>query len=37
MWLVVFMVVCTVPLIILGSVCLWRENQWEKHNEPKVA
>ena len=37
MWLVVFMAVCTVPLIVLGCVCLWRENQWEKHNEPKTA
>ncbi|GBU29682.1 hypothetical protein R84B8_03255 [Treponema sp. R8-4-B8] len=37
MWLVVFMAVCTVPLIVLGCVCLWRERQWEKHNKEVVA
>jgi len=37
MWLVIFMAVCTIPLVVLGCVCLWQEKQWEKHNEPKVA
>jgi hypothetical protein len=37
MWLVIFMAVCTAPLVILVCVCLWRANQWEKHNEPKAA
>ena len=32
MWLIIFMTVCTVPLIVLGCICLWRENKWEKHN-----
>jgi len=37
MWLIAFMVVCTVPLIIWGCVCLWRENQWNKNHEQKTA
>jgi len=37
MWLIVFIAGCSVPLIILACVYLWREKQWEKHNEPKTA
>jgi len=37
MEIIVFMVVCTFPLIILGCVCLWREKQWEKQNEQKIV
>jgi hypothetical protein len=33
MWLVVFMTICSVPLIVLGCVCLWQKSQWEKQNE----
>ena len=37
MWLVIFMAICIVPLIVLAGVCLWREKQWEKYGEPKIA
>ena len=37
MWLVVFMVVCSVPLIVLGCIGIWRKSQWEKQNESAVA
>jgi len=37
MWLIAFMVVCTVPLIIWGCVLSWRENQWNKNHEQKTA
>jgi len=37
MWLIVFMVSCTVPLLVIGFICLWREKQWEKHNESKTV
>jgi hypothetical protein len=37
MWLIVFMVSCTVPLLVIGFIWLWRQKQWEKHNEPKAV
>jgi hypothetical protein len=37
MWLIVFMAGCSLPLIVMGCVCLWREKQWEKYNQPKDA
>jgi hypothetical protein len=37
MWLVVFMAVCSVPLIVLAFICIWREKQWEKQNENAVV
>jgi len=37
MEVIVFMVSCTVPLIIMGFVWLWRQKQWEKQNEQKNA
>jgi len=37
MQVIVFMVSCTVPLLIIGCVILWREKQWEKQNESKAA
>jgi len=37
MWLIVFMAVCSVPLLVMACVCLWRENQWEKYNESKAV
>jgi len=33
MGVIVFMVSCTVPLLIIGCVILWREKQWEKQNK----
>ena len=33
MWLVVFMAVCSVPLIVLGFIGIWRIRQWEKYND----
>jgi hypothetical protein len=37
MQVIVFMVGCTVPLLVIGCVILWREKQWEKQNEQKNA
>jgi heme/copper-type cytochrome/quinol oxidase subunit 2 len=37
MWLVVFMAVCSVPLIVLACICIWREKRWEKYNENQMA
>jgi hypothetical protein len=37
MWLIVFMAGCSLPLIVMGCVHLWREKQWEKYNQPKDA
>jgi predicted permease len=37
MWLIIFMTGCTVPLLVMGFIWLWREKQWEKQNEPKDA
>jgi hypothetical protein len=37
MWLIVFMAGCTVPLLIMGCVILWREKQWEKQNKQETA
>ena len=37
MGLIVFMVVCIVPLFILGGIITWREKRWEKHNKSAEA
>jgi len=37
MWLVVFMAVCSVPLIILGFIGIWRTRQWEKQMDTPSA
>jgi uncharacterized iron-regulated membrane protein len=37
MWLIVFMAGCTVPLIVLAGIVLWREKRWEKYNENQTA
>jgi hypothetical protein len=37
MEVIVFMVSCTVPLLVIGCVILWREKQWEKQNESKTS
>ena len=37
MWLVVFMAVCSIPLIVLACICLWRDVQWEKQNKNTVT
>jgi hypothetical protein len=37
MQVIVFMVGCTVPLLIIGCVILWREKQWEKQNKQENA
>ena len=36
MWLVVFMAVCSIPLIVLAGICIWREIQWEKQTHLTV-
>ena len=37
MWLIVFILVCSVPLIILGLIGIWRKIKWEKQNENIAA
>jgi len=37
MWVIIFMAGCTVPLLIMAGVCLWRERQWNKYNESSVT
>jgi hypothetical protein len=37
MWLIVFMAVCTIPLIVWGCIGIWREKRWEKYNESHTA
>jgi hypothetical protein len=33
MWVVVFMAICSTPLIILGCIGIYRKYQWEKYCE----
>jgi len=37
MEVIVFMVSCTVPLLIMGFVWLWRQKQWEKHSKTEAV
>jgi hypothetical protein len=37
MWIIVFIAGCSVPLLVIGFIWLWREKQWEKHNEQSGA
>jgi hypothetical protein len=37
MWVVVFMAVCSFPLLVMAGVCLWRDYQWDKQNNNEEA
>jgi hypothetical protein len=37
MWLVVFMAICTVPLIVLGLIGIWRTRHWKEQNEEAIV
>jgi hypothetical protein len=33
MWVVVFIAVCSFPLLVMAGVCIWRDYKWEKYCE----
>ena len=37
MGLIVFSLICIVPLFILGGIITWREKRWEKHHKGAEA
>jgi len=37
MWLIVFMTGCSLPLLVLACICIWRQKQWEKQNEQETT
>ena len=37
MWLVVFMAICTVPLMVLGLIGIWRTRHWKEQSEEAVV
>jgi hypothetical protein len=37
MGLIIFLAICTVPLLVLAGICLWRDFQWDKHHKDAEA